>query len=213
MATTTSVFGWPIPQGSDGINKIADIVSSGLKAIENQSYIASNSKSVADDYSSYPLGASVMGLNSAGATNGGWPQASYGGTVLTMRRGASGDASAQMYLTNSTTGAFYIFARNGNTNGWSDWYVVTGPGTPQAMASGQVTFSPNGSVKSAVVMFPSGRFDSAPRVVTSSNQTTRPDVPQNCSNYNVTKTQMTIYAYRGDSVDMSVAWIAVEGVE
>lgn len=216
MSTTTPVFGWAIPQGTDLIAQIATIVSDGITDIENQANVPSNSKSVADAYSTYPLGVSLMALSGTGATNGAWPE-NFSSYVLTLRR-QGGDAAAQFHITNRTSSPPSVRFRNGNANGWTDWQTVVGPGTPNAQASGQITLTDamkdsNGN-RTAVVTFPSGRFAAPPRVSLSLHQTSRPDqVVGSPADFNVTSTQFTVYVKRTDTIGQSVTWVAIQGVE
>jgi hypothetical protein len=170
MATNTPAGLFPVPSsdGSDNINKIGQLVNALGAAVENVMIVATDSKSVADAYSTYPIGVSLMGLTQTGATNGAWPEL-FSSYVVTMRR-LGGDAAAQFHITNrggSGTPSFRV--RNGNGNGWTDWLLVAGNGQTKASASGVYTFNNANSPRTATVAFPANTFSTAPNVVVSTH--------------------------------------------
>lgn len=210
MTDETPQYKWPIPDQSDEIADIADIVAAGLTAIENSFYVPPGSKAAAAASTSWPLGLSVMGLSATTAGDGGWPRA-VSSTVVTVRRNAS-ESAFQWWVVASSSAIPEVRVRTAGASGWSPWAYVTWLGQPSAEASGQIKISGGAGVRSVVVMLPANRFTKTP-IVTVSNATSRPDVQTGCGTAGVSATQFTCYVNRTDTADASVNWLAVEGVD
>lgn len=161
----------------------------------------------ADLGSAYPYGFTLMAV----ATDNGWPTAN--GTVLTMRRG-DGAVIVQFFFAGGSSPAAYF--RQGNTAGWnSGWLVVTGPASPSAMATGQITLVPpaGGGTVVGTVLFPAGRFTSPPRVALSAVTGTPGNVRVSL-NATPTASQVQVALDRTDGAfGTSIQWTATQGVD
>lgn len=211
--TPGGIFPWTIPEGNDPIADIASIIEDGLTDIQNQFFIASDSKANADAWDTYPLGVSVMAITGTGQTNGVWPSQ---GSVLSVRRGASGNQTAQLLLGGFVTSGGVIRYRIGSDAGWSPWLIIGSNDQPQAEATGAVTGTPpaGGGVVAIPVTWPANRFVYGVPLRCSVwlVNTTRPDLSA-CSVGNVSSSGCTIYIYRDSDTATSVAWHTVQGVE
>lgn len=146
---TDSTFGQPVYVDSNGKVRAAPIVIP----------VASAPTSAALG-GTYPVGVSVMSLDAATATAGGWPE-STAGTVLSVRRVGDADAAAivqQWWYRGSTPRELFRQFSNGAWSAWSEpledtgWVDVPiasgfGPdagGKPQVRRIGKVVYTRGG---------------------------------------------------------------------
>lgn len=212
MADTTTHYGWTISSadGSDPIAQIGAIVNELGATADAQMFLANDAHLAADLPTVYPQGISLMGITGGGS--GGWPESASAGTVLSIRRG-DGTRTYQLYFVSGQTSSMKVLYRFGTSSGWlTDWLFMTSRNAPSAQASGAVTISGSSGIRSAVVMFPSGRFTTGPRVMVS-NDSNNLGVQTNCAVTDVSATQATIWVNRNDSLGAPVGWLAVQGVE
>lgn len=204
MTAKTPYFGITIPTDLDEITAISGIVAQGFTDLEKLLTVPSNLAASVPS-TSYPLGMSLMTLTGSGAGDGGWPE-STSSLVLTLRR-TNGEQAAQYWI---ATSAPRMWMRVAVGTGWSAWSTIAGRGIPTAQASGDITLTGGAGVRSAVVMFPGGRFSAAPQVFVS-NTTTRPDIQTGAGSSGVSASQFTVYVNRTDTASASISWRAQLG--
>lgn len=204
----------PNPDGSDDAGQWPGISGQGLIDLENTLDLATDSKSSSDLTNAWPKGMSVMGVTPTGASSGNWP-VSTGGLVLTARRPS--DATIyQLFFSGSNVGLSVpvsIQVRLGTGAGWSSWRQIISPGTPTAVATGQVTGTAPaaGGTVAMNVTFPAGRFTAAPKVTVSVQSSLPSQV--SCGYGGVSATGCTIYMYRQNDTTTTISWVAVQGVD
>lgn len=206
MPGTTDFYGWPFPEAGDPIAEGATVLGNAIKGIENSIRVPSDRFTAAEFFTSYPKGISVMYVPGTGTANG-WPN-NYGNVLTIYSTPSNG---WQFWLPYSVGPAR---ARVGIVDTWNSWLTLASPGTPDAMATGQITGTPpsGGGTVALNVTYPSGRFPGTPRVISVINASTKPQECA-CSAGNLSATGCTIYLYRTGATATSVVWQATYGVE
>lgn len=170
MSGQTPILGLTIPDINDLIPAWPGIAAQGLADLENSLII--DLKTAAEPHDVYPIGMSMFGLTTSGATEGGWPSGS--GMVISWRRPLA-DITFQLKVSQGVDRGPNVFARTGGSFGWSPWSVSASRELPVAVAVGSVTFNDLvfDTMVEMTVALPEGVFTSKPTVMLT-NQTTAP---------------------------------------
>lgn len=171
MSGRTPKLDLTVPDVNDYIAAWPEIAEQGFLDLENSLII--DARVAADAHDAYPIGMSLFGLTSSGATDGGWPTGS--GMVISWRR-PLGDQTFQFKVSQGVARGPNVYARSGASGGWSPWSVAASRELPVAVASGSVTLSDvaSGATVEQEVAFPSAVFTAAP-VVTLTPQANYPE--------------------------------------
>lgn len=162
MPDQTPIMGWTIPSISDPLVQIVAATIQGLRDIEQDLYLAADSKSSSADHATYPPGISLMPLTTSNSDSG-WPAVGTS-LVATLRRSNAANGAIQIWFRLIGTTIPEMHIRSGGASGWSPWGRAVGSGTARAVAGGTITFNNNFEVESQTVAFPTGRFTAAPAV-------------------------------------------------
>jgi hypothetical protein len=202
MPGTTTNFGWPKPLSTDLIAQGADTIGQALDKADAQFMIPVDRYTADEPWTSYPIGISIMAVNTVAANN--WPGTSATGSVITFKQASR---AHQAFMTASPVSYFWRWY--GSTPG--PWQTLVGASIPTAFATGGIsgaTVTPN-VVTAIPITFPANRFATPPRFSVTLNVT-------NPSGWfiafnPISATGTTVNVFHATATSISFHWQAILG--